>query len=73
MKNVAANAGGNAKIPIPMSECMNGAVRYLTCLRNKAALEGGYMVEGNARDLVLKVGKKLKKNLPRERRARRPG
>jgi hypothetical protein len=39
----------------------------------KAALEGGYMVEGNARDFVLMVGKKLKKSVPRERRARRHG
>ena len=39
----------------------------------KAALEGGYMVEGNARDFFLMVGKKLKKSPPRERRARRHG
>lgn len=39
----------------------------------KAALEGGYMVEGNALDFFLMVGKKLKKNVPRERRARRHG
>lgn len=37
----------------------------------KAALDGGYMVEGDARDFVLMVGKKLKKGAPRERRARR--
>jgi hypothetical protein len=39
----------------------------------KAALEGGYMVEGNARDFVPMVGKKLKKSVPRGRRARRHG
>lgn len=39
----------------------------------KAALEGGYMVEDNARDFFFMVGKKLKKSQPRERRARRHG
>jgi hypothetical protein len=39
----------------------------------KAALEGGDMIEGNARDFFLMVGKKLKKSVPRERRARRHG
>jgi hypothetical protein len=39
----------------------------------KAAREGGYMVEGNARDFFLIVSKKLKKSQPRERRARRHG
>ncbi len=39
----------------------------------KAALAGGYIVEGNARDFALMAGKSLKKGAPRERRARRHG
>jgi hypothetical protein len=39
----------------------------------KSALNGGYMVEGNARDFFLMVSKTLKKSKPRERPARRHG
>jgi hypothetical protein len=39
----------------------------------EAAREGGYMVEGKARDILLLVGKKLKNRQPRERRGRRRG
>jgi hypothetical protein len=39
----------------------------------EAAREGGYWVEGDARDFFLMAGKLLKKSRPRERRARRHG
>lgn len=39
----------------------------------KAALAGGYIVEGNAREFAIMAGKSLKKGAPRERRARRHG
>jgi hypothetical protein len=39
----------------------------------KVAQECGWIIEGNARDFFLMVGKKLKKNPPRERRDRRHG